>query len=87
MIAVKLEIECRLKGCQHESRGYHVWKAKSSWNAKSCDEIKDEIETKSFANDPYSYAIITKHDYFAEWKTVACIPREISWYVYLFMKK
>lgn len=26
-----------------------------------CDEIKDEIETKSFANYPYSLAIITKN--------------------------
>ena len=71
------------------SRGYHVYKETSWSNAKVGDEVKVEIETnpKSIASDPYSCAIKTKHDYFIGWKTVGHIPREISRYVYFFIKQ
>ena len=65
------------------SRGYHVYKETSWSNAKVGDEVKVEIET----SDPYSCAITAKHDYFVGWKTVGHIPREISRYVYFFIKQ
>ena len=71
------------------SRGYHVYKETSWSNAKVGNEVKVEIETdpKSIASDPYSCAIKTKHDYFVGWKTVGHIPREISRYIYFFIKQ
>ena len=53
------------------------------------NKVKVEIEAnpKSIASDPYSCAIKTKHDYFVGWKTVGHIPREISRYVYFFIKQ
>ena len=42
---------------------------------------------KSLAHDPYSCAIKAKHEYFTGWKTVRHIPREISRYVYFFIKQ
>ena len=42
---------------------------------------------KSLAHDPYSCAIKAKHEYFTGWKTVGHIPREISRYVYFFIKQ
>ena len=71
------------------SRGYHVYKETSWSNAKVGNEVKVEIEInpKSIASEPYSCAIKTKHDYFVGWKTVGHIPREISRYVYFFIKQ
>jgi len=71
------------------SRGYHVYKETSWSNAKVGDEVKVELETnpKSIAKDPYSCAIKAKHEYFVGWKTVGHIPREISRYVYFFIKE
>ena len=71
------------------SRGYHVYKETSWSNAKVGEDVKVELETnpKSIACDPYSCAIKAKHDYFVGWKTVGHIPREISRYVYFFIKQ
>ena len=71
------------------SRGYHVYKDTTWSNAKVGDEVKVEVETapKSIAADPYSCAIKAKHSYFNGWKTVGHIPREISRYVYFFIKE
>ena len=63
---------------------------KTSWsNAKLNDEVKVELETdaKSLSTDPYTCAIKARHSYFVGWKTVGNIPREISHYVYFFIKE
>ena len=71
------------------SRGYHVYKETSWSNAKVGEEVKVEVQTnpRSIAKDPYSCAIKAKHEYFVSWKTVGHIPREISRYVYFFIKE
>ena len=71
------------------SRVFHVYKETSWSNAKVGDVVKVEVESnfKSIAHDPYSCAIKAKHEYFTGWKTVGRIPREISRYVYFFIKQ
>ena len=71
------------------SRDYHVYKETSCSNAKINEEAKVELETNttSLSTDPYACAIKTKHPYFKDWKTVGHIPREISRYVYFFIKE
>ena len=46
-----------------------------------------ETEVKSLSTDPYAFAIKASHAYFVGWKTVGHIPREISRYVYFFIKE
>ena len=71
------------------SRGYHVYKETSWSNAKLNIEVKVELETdaKSLSTDPYACAIKERHSYFVGWKTVGHIPREISRYIYFFIKE
>ena len=71
------------------SRGYHVYKDTTWPNAEVGEQVKVELETnpKSIAVDPYSCSITAEHSYFIGWKTVGHIPREISRYVYFFIKK
>ena len=70
------------------SRGYHVYKETSWSNAKINEEVKVELETNTtLSTDPYACAIKTKNPYFNDWKTVGHIPREISRYVYFFIKE
>ena len=71
------------------SRGYHVYKETSWSNAKINEEVKVALETNttSLSTDPYACAIKTKNPYFIDWKTVGHILREISRYVYFFIKE
>ena len=71
------------------SRGYHVYKETPWSNAKLNIEVKVELETdaKSLSADPYACAIKARHSYFVGWKTAEHIPREISRYVYFFIKE
>ena len=71
------------------SQGFHVYKETTWSNAKVGDEVRVEVESnlRSIAHDPYSCAIKTKHKYFTGWKTVGHISREISRYVYFFIKQ
>ena len=71
------------------SRGYHVYKETSWSNAKLNIEVKVELETdaKSLSTDPHACAIKAMHSYFVGWKTAGHIPREISRYVYFFIKE
>ena len=71
------------------SRGYHVYKDTSWLDAKLNKRVKTEIETNqsSIAIDPYSCAVKAKEKYFDGWKTVGHVPREISRYIYFFIKK
>ena len=71
------------------SRGYYVYKETSYLNAKLNDEVKVELETdaKSLSTDPYACTIKAWHLYFVGWKTVGHIPREMSRYVYFFIKE
>ena len=71
------------------SRGYHVYKETSWSNAKINEEVKVELEknTRSLSTDRNACTIKTKNPYFNGWKTVGHIPREISHYVYFFIKE
>ena len=71
------------------SRGYHVHKETPWSNAKINEEFRVELETNttSLSTDPYSCTIKTKNPYFNDWKTVGHIPREISRYLYFFIKE
>ena len=71
------------------SRGYQVYKETSWSNAKIKEKVKVELETNttSLSTNPYMSAIKTKNPYFNDWKTVGHIPREISRYVYFFIKE
>ena len=71
------------------SRGFHVYKETTWSNAKVGDEVKVEVQIslKSIAYDPYLCAIKAKHEYFTGWKTIGQTPREISRYVYFFIKQ
>ena len=71
------------------SRGYHVYKETTWSNAKVNEKVKIEIETthSSIAIDPYACAVKSKEKYFDGWKTVGHVPREISRYIYFFIKK
>ena len=53
------------------------------------DKVNMELETdaKSLSTDPYACAIKARHSHFVSWKTVGHISRELSCYVYLFIKK
>ena len=53
------------------------------------EEVKVELETdaKSLWTDPYACVIKAKHSYFIGWKIVEHIPREISRYIYFFIKE
>ena len=53
------------------------------------EEVKVELETdaKSLSTDPYACVIKAKHSYFIGWKIVEHIPREISRYIYFFIKE
>ena len=75
--------------CVIASRGYHVYKETSWSDATIGEDVKVELETnkRSIETDPYSCAIKAKHKYFIGWKTVGHIPREISRYVYFFIKE
>ena len=46
-----------------------------------------ETDAKSLSTDPYACAIKARHFCFVGWKAVGHIPREISRYVYFFMKE
>ena len=69
------------------SRGYH--KETTRLNATVNGKVKIEIETNqsSIAIDPYACAVNAKEKYFDGWKTVGHVPREISRYIYFFIKK
>ena len=71
------------------SRWYHVYTEPTLLNAKVNKKVKIEIETNQslIAIDPYSFAVKAKEKYFDGWKTVGHNPREISWYIYFFIKK
>ena len=71
------------------SRGYHVYEETTWSKAKVNEKVKIEIETNqsSIAIDPYVCAVKTKEKYFDGWKTVGHVPREISRYIYFFIKK
>ena len=71
------------------SRGYHVYKETTWSDAKVNKRVNTEIETNqsSIAIDPYSCAVKVKEKYFDGWKTVGQVPREISRYIYFFIKK
>ena len=71
------------------SRGFHVYKETTWSNAKVGDEVKVEVKSnlKSILHDPYSCTLKTKHEYYIGWKIVVFISREISQYVYLFIKQ
>ena len=71
------------------SRGYHVYKETTWSNAKVNEKVKIEIETNqsSIAIDSYACAVKAKEEYFDGWKTVGHAPREISRYIYFFIKK
>ena len=57
--------------------------------AKVNKKVKIEIKTNrsSIAIDPYSCAVKAKEKYFDAWKTAAHVPREISRYIYFFIRK
>ena len=71
------------------SRGYHVYKETTWSNAKVNEKLKTEIKTNlsSIANDRYACAVKAKEKYFDGWKTVGYVSREISRYIYFFIKK
>lgn len=71
------------------SRGYHIYKDTLWSNAKVNEKVKIEIETNqsSIAIDPYACAVKAKERYFDGWKTVGHVPREISRYIYFFIKQ
>ena len=46
-----------------------------------------ETDAKSLSTDPYACAIKARHFCFVGWKAVGHIPREISCYVYFFIKE
>ena len=70
------------------SRGYHFYRDTSWSNAEINEEVKVELETNTtLSTDPYVCAIKTKNPYFNDRKTVEHIPREISRYVYFFIKE
>ena len=71
------------------SRGYHVYKEATWSNAKVNEIVKIEIESNQspIAIDPYACAVKAKDKYFDEWKTVPHVLREISRYIYFFIKK
>ena len=71
------------------SRGYHVYKETTWSNAKVNEKVKIEIGTNpsSIAIDPYACAVKAKEKYFDRWKTFDHVPREISRYIYFYIKK
>ena len=71
------------------SRGYHLFKETAWPDAKVNVKARIEIETNqsSIAIDPYACAVKAKHAYFDGWKNVGHVPREISRYIYFFIKK
>ena len=71
------------------SRGYHVYKETTWSNAKVNEKVKTEIETNQslIVTDPYPCAVKAKNKYFDRWKTAGHVPREISRYIYFFIKK
>ena len=71
------------------SRGYHTYKETTWSNAKVNKKVKIEIEPNqsSIAIDPYAFAVKAKEKYFDGWRTIAHVPREISRYIYFFIKK
>ena len=71
------------------SRGYHVCKETTWSNAKVSEKVETETKANqsSIAMDPYACAVKAKEKYFDGWKTVGQTPREISRYIYLFIKK
>ena len=73
------------------SRGYHVYKETTWSNAKVNEKVKIEIETKQtlITIDPFACAVKAKNkkNILIDGKTVGHAPREISWYIYFFIKK
>ena len=71
------------------SRGYHIYKKTTRSNAKVNKKVKIEIEPNqsSIAIDPYAFAVKAKEKFFDGWRTIAYVPREISRYIYFFIKK
>ena len=71
------------------SRGYHVYKETTWSNAKVNEKVKIEIGTdqSSIAIDLYACAVKVNEKYFDGWKTVIQAAREISRYIYFFIKK
>ena len=71
------------------SRGCHVYKETTWSNAKVNEKVKIEIETNqsSITIDLYACTIKAKEKYFDGWKIVADVAREISRYIYFFIKK
>ena len=70
-------------------RGYHVYKEATWSNAKVNEKVKSEIKTNQslITTDPYACAVKAKKKYFDRWKTAGHVPREISRYIYFFIKK
>ena len=67
-------------------RGYHVYK-ETTWTNAKVNEIEIETNQSSIASDSYACAVKAKEKYFNGWKTVGQVPREISRYIYLFIKR
>ena len=70
-------------------RGYHVYKETPWSNVIVNEKVKTEIATtrSSIAIYPYACAVKAREKYFDGWKTVGHVPREISPYIYFFIKK
>ena len=71
------------------SRGYHVCTETTWSNAKVSEKVETETKANqsSIAMDPYACAVKAKEKYFDGWKTVGYVSREISRYMYFFIKK
>ena len=55
---------------------------------RSTSKLRIEIKTSpiSIAIDPHACAVKAKEKYFGGWKTIGHFPKEISCYVYFFIK-
>ena len=70
------------------SLGYLVFKETTWDDVKESDSVRVDLETNKLSKnvDPYACAIRAKNYFFNLWKTVGHIPKEISYYVYYFIK-
>ena len=71
------------------SRGYHVYRNSSWYNAKPGQRVKAEKATSATSKsiDPFACAIKIKNRFFDNWITVGHIPRETLHHCYFFMKE
>ena len=69
------------------SWGYHLYKETTWLDAKVNDKIKIETNKSLVAINPYANAVKAKHKYFEGWKFVGHVPRDISRYIYFFIKR